>query len=97
MFKVNNKIRERHHWHRSDVFTVNFEHVSNLFSCVSVVDFEQIKVSWEGSHLPAGIYLLKVNNRNTKTRCKICSKLTSANVVFMVSLSLTLNIFHTLV
>ena len=97
MFKVNNKIRERHHWHRSDVFTVNFEHVSNLFSCVSVVDFEQIKVSWEGSYLPAGIYLLKVNNRNTKTRCEICSKLTSANVVFMVSLSLTLNIFHTLV
>ena len=23
----------------------------------------------------AGIYLLKVNNRNTKTRCEICSKL----------------------
>ena len=26
--------------------------------------------------LPAGIYLLKVNNRNTRTRCEICSKLT---------------------
>ena len=25
---------------------------------------------------PAGIYLLKVNNRNTRTRCVICSKLT---------------------
>ena len=25
---------------------------------------------------PVGIYLLKVNNRNTRTRCKICSKLT---------------------
>ena len=25
---------------------------------------------------PAGIYLLKVNNRNTKTRSEICSKLT---------------------
>ena len=24
----------------------------------------------------AGIYLLKVNNRNTGTRCEICSKLT---------------------
>ena len=23
---------------------------------------------------PVGIYLLKVNNRNTRTRCKICSK-----------------------
>ena len=26
--------------------------------------------------IPAGIYLLKVNNRNTRTRCVICSKLT---------------------
>ena len=25
---------------------------------------------------PAGIYLLKFNNRNTRTRCEICSKLT---------------------
>ena len=24
---------------------------------------------------PAGIYLFKVNNRNTRTRCEICSKL----------------------
>ena len=27
-------------------------------------------------YCPAGIYLLKVNNRNTRTRCEICSKLT---------------------
>ena len=26
--------------------------------------------------IPAGIYLLIVNNRNTRTRCEICSKLT---------------------
>ena len=26
--------------------------------------------------IPVGIYLLKVNNRNIRTRCKICSKLT---------------------
>ena len=25
---------------------------------------------------PAGNYLFKVNNRNTRTRCEICSKLT---------------------
>ena len=25
---------------------------------------------------PVGIYLLKVNYRNTRTRCEICSKLT---------------------
>ena len=28
------------------------------------------------SPFPAGIYLLKVNNRNTRTKCEICSKLT---------------------
>ena len=34
------------------------------------------KTSKEFSHdIPAGIYLLKVNNRNTRTRCEICSKL----------------------
>ena len=26
---------------------------------------------------PVGIYLLKVNNINTRTRCEICSKLTT--------------------
>ena len=25
---------------------------------------------------PASMYLLKVNNRNTRTRCEICSKIT---------------------
>ena len=27
-------------------------------------------------HNPAGIYMLKVNKRNTRTKCEICSKLT---------------------
>ena len=36
-----------------------------------------LKACWLFSNeTPAGIYLLKVNNRNTKTRCAICSKLT---------------------
>ena len=26
--------------------------------------------------MKTGIYLLKVNNKNTRTRCEICSKLT---------------------
>ena len=38
---------------------------------------------------PAGIYLLKVNNRNTRTRCEICSKLTIKTPVVLVSLLLT--------
>ena len=28
------------------------------------------------SIFPAGNYMFKVNNRNTRTRCEICSKLT---------------------
>ena len=27
-------------------------------------------------HVPASNYMLKVNSRNTRTRCEICSKLT---------------------
>ena len=27
-------------------------------------------------HCPAGNYMFQVNNRNTRTRCEICSKLT---------------------
>ena len=34
-----------------------------------------IKDGWYGPN-PAGNYLLKVNNRNTRKRCEICSKLT---------------------
>ena len=50
---------------------------------------------------PAGIYLLKIKNRNATKRCEICSKLTimtpnDANDVALVSLLSTLNIFHTL-
>ena len=60
LFKVNNrntsgrweirskltiKTTERCYWRRSDVFVVNFEHIS-LFPSVSVVDFEQVNVSW---------------------------------------------------
>ena len=50
-------------------------------------------------HYPADIYLLKVNNRNSRTRCEICSKLAikiPEHGVVLVFLLLTLNIFHTL-
>ena len=44
-------------------------------------DFHQIlKVQGCEGHFsdlfPAGNYMFKVNNRNTRTRCEICSKLT---------------------
>ena len=45
----------------------------------------------------AGIYMFKVNNRNIRTSCEICSELTIKAIgVVLVSLLLTLNIFHTL-
>ena len=52
-----------------------------------------------------GIYMFKVNNRNTRARCAICSELTiktperrhlAWDQVVMVSLLLTLNVFNTL-
>ena len=33
-------------------------------------------VGYSSSSHPAGNYMFKVNNRNTRTRCEICSKLT---------------------
>ena len=49
----------------------------------------------------AGIHLLKVNNRNTRTRCEIYSKLTIKTPerhhdVVLASLLLTMNISHIL-
>ena len=35
--------------------------------------------------IPARIYMLKVNNRNTWTRCEICSKLTINIGTFIVN------------
>ena len=49
-----------------------------------------------GKHLPANIYLFKVNNRNTRKRCeifKVNNKNTKTTVV-LVFLLLTLNIFQ---
>ena len=47
--------------------------LTRIFKCIS--NFV-ITVSISRYATQAGIYLLKVNNRNTKTRCEICSKLT---------------------
>ena len=41
------KTPERCHWHRFDVFVVNFEHISHFFPVFSIVDFKQVNVSWE--------------------------------------------------
>ena len=44
---------------------------------------------------PTNIYLLKINNRNTRKRSHICSKLEIKTPDHMVHLLLPLNIFHT--
>ena len=43
--------------------------------CNMINIIQKSQLIFEVNH-PAGIYLLKVNNRNTRARCEICSKLT---------------------
>ena len=45
-----------------------FPHIVRLSFCMSIL----MQISWP-IWFPAGIYLLKVNNRSTRTRCEICS------------------------
>ena len=40
-------------------------------------DLDESDICLHGKLLPASIYLLNVNNGNTRTTCKICSKLTT--------------------
>ena len=56
-----------------------------LFLCVCVILHRVIE-----SYYPVNIYLFKINNRNTRKRCEICSKLT-----IKPKRRQTLNIFHT--
>ena len=49
---------------------------------MATLAFKELMSSYEKGNLmfymivSVGIYLLKVNNRNTRTRCEICAKLT---------------------
>ena len=62
----------------------SFSYKISLIKCLIDRSFK-ICNNWNSFHLlikdghtpvPVDIYLLKVNNRNTRTRCEICSKLT---------------------
>ena len=50
----------------------------NLTDITYITDVYYIysKIYSSMSNYPAGNYMFKVNNRSTRTRCKICSKLT---------------------
>ena len=45
-----------------------------LFKLQSVLLVSYLRTVFRSIH-PAGNYMFKVNNRNTRTRCEICSKL----------------------
>ena len=61
------------------VTCVKFSPDNNFIACCT--DKKQVKIVLTADFkvyiydIPADIYLLKVNNRNTRTRCEICSKL----------------------
>ena len=45
--KLTKKTPTRRHWFLSGVFIVNFEHISEPCSSLSVVNFEQVNAGWE--------------------------------------------------
>ena len=50
---------------------------ANLFIIVpEIVFLKKSKKAKQSNAYPAGNCMFKVNNRNTRTRCEICSKLT---------------------
>ena len=54
------------------VGVVTFDRRGEISACSRTLQiFEAV-----GGICPAGIYLLKAKNRNTRTRCEICSELT---------------------
>ena len=76
---------------RFGVFIVNFEHISHILhfeqvnaSLISTATAPRSNYKEKSNTVnlltttidPAFIYLLKVNKRNTRRRCEICSKLT---------------------
>ena len=75
-------------WNSLSIFQI----INQLMS----TQWKMINVSITGFYL-ASIYLPKINNGNTRTICKISSKLTiKTPQQHLVSLLLVLNIFHTL-
>ena len=82
-------------------FRLELQNKGNAQNVAFLLGNSQFNLLLWNSGCRAGIFLLKVNNRNTRKRCEICSKLTikipeRRQWRLLVSLLLTLNIFHTL-
>ena len=54
----------------------NFHVIAGQISFTNTDDDFIVLFHWRIYYYPSGIYLLKVNSRNVRTRCEICSKLT---------------------
>ena len=57
-------------------FPNNFKNIKDHIKLQNLFPINGNSFQRKPNLIPAGIYLLKVNNRNTRTRCEICSKLT---------------------
>ena len=84
-------------WHNFKLFTLH----SRLYISNPTSNFEIKMIRRLEKISPVGNYMFKVNNRNTRIRCEIYSKLTiktpeRRHDVVLVPLLLTLSIFHTL-
>ena len=44
--KLTIKLPKRRQWPRFEGFIVNFEHISHLYSSVSIVNLEQVNAGW---------------------------------------------------
>ena len=80
-------------------YFINTDSRSKLLIRLTMPPPSHPKKTLDLSFYPVKIYLVKVNNRNTRKRCEICSKLTIKTLdvtdVVQVFLLLTLNVFHT--
>ena len=76
-------------------YTVNIWQLPDMCSLVQSNKKNSGLVAEFAMYHPAGNYMFKVNNENTRIGCEICSKLTIKTVEWCLSLSLTLNIFYT--
>ena len=96
MAKINKKSFKKYDWKKNQdnqEFLKIYKTISYLLQVIA------------NGEIPVGIYLLRVNTRNTWTRCEICSKLTITTPdrrqwrrsgVFIVNFEhLHTNMFHT--
>ena len=87
MFKVNNrntnkrwkiclKLRvktPKRRQHHPDVFNAEFEQIPHLSSSVSIVDFEQVNISWDKDTSPKliAVCLVEINDNEAQYSFKI--------------------------